>query len=430
MARVTQDGPSHPQSLSASESALAAPDAGGPGLPPRILLVDCDQFYVQVARLEDPGGLGSVDLLIVGGSATGRGVVTSASYAARAFGVRSAMPTSQALRLCPDATVTGVPRDACARRSHEVRHALDDLAPVVQAASIDEFYLDLTGTERLFHGETLEDTAWRLRESVLDRTGIAVSVGGGTTRLVAKMSTRLAKPGGVHVVPAGAEGDFLRQFDLADLPGIGPSLVESLRLRGLVSVEDALLVEEPWLKKWFGDTRGGWLYRRIRGIDGSRVNPREPRKSVSSERTFAQDISADSSLERELLKLSVSVGAHLRRGGHRARTVTVKLRDADFRTRTASETLAEAVESDGVIYSTARVLLAQLRQKRRTPARLLGVGLTNLMDPEASGQLGLFEGGTAVETDRDRTLSRTVDDLKSRFGNRAVIPGRIVRGER
>ena len=155
--------PSRPQSLSASETALVVQGTGGPELPPRILLVDCDQFYVQVARLEDPDALGDIELLVVGGSATGRGVVTSASYAARAFGVRSAMPTSQALRLCPDATVTGVPREACARRSREVRKVLDDLAPVVQAASIDEFYLDLTGTERLFHGETLEDTAWRLR---------------------------------------------------------------------------------------------------------------------------------------------------------------------------------------------------------------------------------------------------------------------------
>ena len=244
------------------------------------------------------------------------------------------------------------------------------------------------------------------------------------------MSTRLAKPGGVHVVSAGGEGEFLRRFDLADLPGIGPSLVESLRRRGLVRVDDALPVEESWLKKWFGDTRGSWLYRRVRGIDASRVNPREPRKSVSSERTFSQDIAADTSLERELLKLSVSVGAHLRRGGHRARTVTVKLRDADFRTRTASETLAEAVESDGVIYATARVLLTQLRRKRRTPARLLGVGLSNLVDPDISGQLGLFEGGTAVESDRDRALSKTVDDLKNRFGDRAVIPGRIVRGQK
>lgn len=393
----------------------------------RILLVDCDQFYVQVARLEDPERLAGVELLIVGGSATGRGVVTSASYPTRAYGVRSAMPTAQALRLCPDATVVGVPMKACARYSRAVRDALDRLAPVVQAASIDEFYLDLSGTERLFRGETLEDTAWRFRDVILDETDISVSIGGGTTRLVAKLATRLAKPSGVHVVPAGGEGAFMRQFDLAHIPGIGPAFVDVLKKRGLVRVEDVLPVEESWLQRWFGDQRGSWLYRRVRGRDGSRVNPREPRKSVSSERTFSRDLSGDAALERELLKLSVSVGRHLRSGGLRARTVTVKLRDHDFRTRTASVTLPDPVESDPVIYDAARGLLADLRGKRRTPARLLGVGLSNLVDHVDPGQLGLFGEGDRMETERDRTLSRTVDDLKTRFGDRAVLPGGIVR---
>ena len=166
-----------------------------PTSPRRILLVDCDMFYVQVARLEDPEGAGRQDLLIVGGSPTGRGVVTSASYACRAFGVRSAMPTAEALRLCPDATVVGVDRRAVTGRSAEVREALKDLSPVVQAASVDEFYLDLTGTERLFHEEPLETTANRIREDVLHRTGIGVSIGGGTNRLIAKMAAGPPSPG-------------------------------------------------------------------------------------------------------------------------------------------------------------------------------------------------------------------------------------------
>lgn len=389
--------------------------------------MDCDQFYVQVARLEDPESLADTELLIVGGSASGRGVVTSASYATRAFGVRSAMPTAQALRLCPDATVVGVPRDACARRSREVRACLQALSPVVQAASIDEFYLDLSGTERLFQGESLEDTAWRIREVVQDETRISVSVGGGTTRLVAKLATRLAKPSGVHVVGAGEEAAFMAGFELAELPGIGPAFAEALRGHGLVTVPDVLPVERRWLESWFGPQRGAWLYRRVRGIDGSSVNPREPRKSVSSERTFSQDLVTDAALERELLKLSVSVGRHLRRGEWRARTVTVKLRDTDFRTRTASATVPDAIESDGVIYSVACPLLAQLRRKRRAPARLLGVGLSNLVAADASDQLALFEGSEGVESERDRALSRTVDALKARFGERAVVPGTVMR---
>ena len=146
----------------------------------RILLVDCDAFFVQVARLQDPEGAGRAELLLVGGSPKGRGVVTSASYEARKFGVRSAMPTAEALRLCPGATVVGVPRSACIRKSHEIKELLKGLAPVVQAASIDEFYLDLTGTDRLFR-ESLEATATRIRERVLEETGVSVSIGGSTS---------------------------------------------------------------------------------------------------------------------------------------------------------------------------------------------------------------------------------------------------------
>ena len=392
----------------------------------RILLVDCDAFFVQVARLEDPEGAGKARMLIVGGSPTGRGVVTSASYEARAFGVRSAMPTSQALRLCPDATVVGVPRGAVSKRSKEVRAALEDLAPVVQAASVDEFYLDLTGTERLFDGESLEASAWRIRNEVLARTGISVSLGGGTRRVIAKLAATRAKPAGVHVVAPGAEQDFLDELDLSQLPGIGPALVKELQKRGLVRVADAVAVQEEWLKKWFGQRRGAWLYRRVRGVDSSPVDPAERRKSISSERTFFTDLNRDDELERRLLELASSVGPTLRRKGWRARTVTVKLRDHDFTTRQHSRTLPEPIESNSAIYAVARELLQERRQQRRVASRLLGVGLTGLVSAGDAHQLGLFEEPVAGETERDRTLSRAVDSLAERFGSDAVVPGRIM----
>ena len=395
----------------------------------RILLVDCDAFYVQVARLEDPEGAGRAPLLIVGGSATGRGVVTSASYEARTYGVRSAMPTAQALRLCPDATVVPVPRSACVARSRSVRAVLEELSPVVQPASIDEFYLDLSGTERLFSGESFEQTALRIREEVLGRTAISVSIGGGTRRVIAKLAAGRAKPAGVHIVAPGAEQDFLRTLDLADLPGVGPSLVDTLRARGLVTVEDALGVQLEWLQEWVGKRRGLWLHRRIRGIDESDVDPAERRKSISSERTFFHDLDRDADLERRLLELSVSVASSLRRKGLRARTVTVKLRDRDFRTRTRSLTVPEAVESDSAIYEVARHLLADLRRERRTPARLLGVGLTGLVGRSEPHQLGLFSEPVAGETERDRDVSRAVDRVRERFGRDAVQRGRLLDDE-
>ena len=392
----------------------------------RILLVDCDAFFVQVARLVDPEGAGRARLLIVGGSPTGRGVVTSASYEARAFGVRSAMPTAQALRLCPDALVVGVPRGVVADKSREVRGALQDLAPVVQAASVDEFYLDLTGTERLFGGEPLETTARRIRDEVLGRTRISVSIGGGTRRVIAKLATSRAKPAGVFIVPPGGEQDFLETLDLADLPGVGPSLVEALRRRGLVRVRDAVAVQREWLERWLGKRRGGWLYRRVRGLDDSEVDPHERRRSISSERTFFRDLDRDEELERRLLEISASVAHTLREKRLRVRTVTVKLRDHDFRTRTRSRTLPEPVESDAAVHEAARQLLRELREDRRAPARLLGVGLSGLVDREEAQQLGLFNAPVAGETERDRSVSRVVDELRSRFGRGAVRPGRML----
>ena len=400
-----------------------APDESRPSR--RILLVDCDAFYVQVARLEDPEGAGKADLLLVGGSSTGRGVVTSASYGARRFGVQSAMPTAQALHLCPDATVVGVPRRACSQKSREIRSCLERLAPVVQAASIDEFYLDLTGTERLF-GEPLEVTAHHIREVVLEATRISVSVGGGSRRMIAKLASGRAKPGGVHIVPPGHEADFMRGLDLAEIPGVGPALVEALRVRGLVRIEDALGLKQEWLERWFGARRGHWLYRRMRGLDASRVDPREPRKSISSERTFFQDLNSDEDLERVLLRLCRSVTHTLRKAGLRARTITVKLRDRDFKTRSRSQTVAEPLETDAATYRIARELLAELRNRRRTPARLLGVGLTKLGSEDDPVQIGLFEEKDRLEGHRERTLGHVVDGLRERFGDRVVLPGRII----
>ena len=382
-------------------------------------------FFVQVARLLDPDGAGRARLLLVGGSPTGRGVVTSASYEARAFGVRSGMPTSQALRLCPDATVVPVPRRACTRKSRAIHKVLRRLAPVVQAASIDEFYLDLSGTERLF-AEELAETARRIREGVLGATRISVSVGGGASRTVAKLAVRRAKPDGILVIPSGEEEAFVRTHRLADLPGVGPTFARQLERRGLVEVEDAIRLKRTWLNRWLGEGRGDWLYDRIRGIDGGRVSSREPRLSVSSERTFGSDLYDDRSVERELLRICVSVTSALRDADLKARTITVKLRDQDFITRQAGHTLPDPVETDHAVYAVALPLLRELRAARRTGVRLVGVGLTGLVEREAPRQLALFAGEDALESDRDRALTRVVDDLRGRFGRSAVIPGRVL----
>ena len=410
-----------------------------------ILLLDCDAFFVQVARLEDPEGLGQVERLLVGGR-SGRGVVTSASYAVRAFGVRSGMPVAEALRRCPDAVVVPVPREACAARSRAIRAELETLAPVVQAASIDEFFLDLTGTERLFGGASLAETAARIRDKVREATGITVSVGGGSNRLVAKLAAGRAKPHrggeeppcpGVFIVPSGGEAAFMAELDVRAIPGVGPAMAGELEARGVVSVPELLAVEPAWLARWVGEGRAAWLRARARGEDDAPVTPGEDRKSISAERTYGEDVppgpAGDAALERKLLELAGSVGATLRSKGFRARTVTVKLRDGDFSTRQRSRTLSEPVESDRAIYEVGRAMLRELRSRRR-PTRLLGIGVAGLEDEHGVEQLDLLSllgpeaPGAPVrpESERDRTLSRLADEVRARFGDDALRPGRIM----
>jgi DNA polymerase-4 len=394
----------------------------------RILQVDADAFYVQVARLVDPAGAGRAELLLVGGSPQGRGVVTSASYPVRRFGVRSGMAMAQAIRLCPGAMVVGVPRRACSERSHAIVRVLERFTPVVEPASIDEMYLDLSGTERLYGHEPLEATARRIREAVRQEAAIAVSIGGGTNRLIAKLAAGRAKPHhtpaaqGVLIVPPGEEGDFLATFDLGDIPGVGPRFQDRLAALGLVKVRDALRHDRPILRRWLGVRAGDWLYDRIRGVAAATVEPRADAKSISRDETFAADLHDDEDLRRELLRLSDRAAADLRGQGYRARTVTVRIRDRDFRDRRASRTLPEGLTTDRAIAEAALSLFARLRRARSIPARLLSVSLSQLSRSDEPDQQELFgdAGWPTAESDRDRRLSTALDELRDRFGTEAI----------
>jgi len=396
----------------------------------RILLADADAFYVAVARLVDPEGAGKARLLIVGGAPERRGVVTSASYEARAYGVHSAMPMARAVRLCPGATVVPVPWEACADKGREIGAVLRRFTPAVEQASSDEFYLDLSGTERLYHDEPLATTAGRIREAVLADTTLSLSIGGATSKLVAKLAAGVAKPrpgapsAGVHVVPPGAEAEFMLRFALGDLPSIGPKFQERLARLGLRTVRDVVGHERETLVRWLGEREGEWLYERVRGQDAAPVEPDREAKSVSRDETFPADVDDDAALGGKLLALVDRASADLRDGGLAARTVTVKLRDADFTTRQASRTLSDPVRSDRAVYAVARQLLARLRAARRVPARLLGVALSQLGPADAEGQFSLLEreaGG--IETERDRTISRVIDEVRGKFGPDALGRG-------
>jgi DNA polymerase IV len=394
---------------------------------------------VSVARLEDPDGVGKEPLLIVGGTPDGRGVVTSASYEAREYGVRSAMPTGQALRLCPGAVVVPVPRDLCVKKSREILDVLGRFTPVVEPASIDEFYLDLTGTERLYRGKSLAEIAMRIRTRVKEATGLSVSIGGGTSKVIAKVAAKMAKPRpgrgatGVLIVEPGSEIEFMRPLALADIPMIGPRFQERLAQYRLHTVADVLALDERVLIGWFGKREGHWLYQRARGHDTAHVTQGYKRKSLGHEETFFRDLESDEDLGRELLRLSVTVAADLRSKKLLARTVTVKLRDADFTTRQASRTLPDPVDTDRPIHEVARELLMKLRSARRGPARLLGVTLSQLSRPQPTDpQLSLFTDASTshIESDRDHALAKLVDTIGKRFGRRSIVRGAQVRKHR
>jgi DNA polymerase-4 len=407
----------------------------------RILLSDTDAFFTQCARAADPEGAGRARLLIVGGSVEGRGVVTSASYEARQFGVRAGMPTALALRRCPGALLAPVPRDLVARKSREIFAVLARFAPVFEPASVDEAYLDLTGTEAVYRDETLAETAHRIRRAVQDETGFGVSLGGGTSKLVAKMAVELAKPKpgtdgitegtGVFVVPPGGEAAFMRRFALADIPGVGPAFADKLARLGLRTVDDAVAHGRGALCGLLGARAGAWLDDRARGVDVRPVAPRERAKSTSREDTFARDLSDEGQIAGELARLVERVVADLRGDHHTARRVTVKVKAADFTVRTASRTLAEPVQTTAAVHPVARALLARLRQGWRPPVRLVGVAL-ELLAPvgETAAQLSMFDAApgdpvpndAGTETERDRRLASAVDAIRGRFGRDAVRP--------
>jgi len=389
----------------------------------QILLADADAFYVAVARAVDPDGAGKAPLLIVGGSRDSRGVVCSASYETRKFGVRSAMPIARALRLCPEAMCVPVPFKECIKKSAEIRKALQQYTPVVEGASIDEWYLDLTGTEGLYHHEPLLATAHRIRAGLREATGLTLSIGGGTNKLIAKMAVDRAKPSrggeGVLVVAPGNEQEFLRSCTLANIPLVGPKFQARLAAHGLITVADALRYDLETLGTWISKREAQWLWNRIHGTDSADVFHRTMNRGISRDETFGKDLSEDEDIERELLRLVTRAAADMRGDRLCARTVAVRLRDWDFKTRSAQRTLPDPVVSDRVILRVAHELLTTLRNARRVPARLVGVRLSGLALAAMTDQLAIV----SEETERDRGLSRAIDRVRGKFGPKSIVPG-------
>lgn len=372
-----------------------------------ILHVDIDAFFVSVELLERPELRGLP--VIVGGKANERGVVTSASYEARKFGVHSAMPLRTAAKLCPQAVFLDNRHELYSQWSDRVAAILEKYSPVVEMASIDEAYLDLTGTERM-HGPALAATH-RLLNEITNSTGLPCSGGLASTRLVAKVASEQAKPRGLVWVPRGAEAKFLSALSVRKIPGIGKVTEAALAAAQIHSVDELAAIPRGRLEAMFGRW-GTALYRKARGDDTYEFFADAEPKSISHNCTFAVDTAERRIVESTLSRLAQKAGKRLRDAGLSCRTVTLTLRYADFRTITRSRTLAAATDLDSAILSTVREILNSF-WNGEAKLRLVGVALTSfLADSAATGQVQL-DGARREKLER---LARTADRLRDRFG--------------
>ena len=376
--------------------------------------VDLDAFFVEVCRQRHPE-LRDVELLVVGGRRDQRGVVQSASYGARAFGIRAGMPIAEAVRRCPGATFFQGAFTHYREASRAVRDVLAGFSPTVVMASLDEGYLDFSGTDRL-HPVSLLPVAEALRDTIRQHTGLASSVGIGPNRMIAKLASDNAKPRGLMEVRAGWEEGFLAGLPLRALPGVGPKTAERWAGLGLVNVVEVQRMELAALENLIGpDAR--LLKLRAHGYGGTALHADRLPRSVSRETTLARDLRDPDRLERTLGLLTARVASQLREERLVARTVTLKLRHDDFHTVTRRATLEEATDLDTELFGAARVLFRAAFvdvQRSDRGVRLIGIAATNLATGAAPD---LFE---SEERARQRRLTRAVDAVRERFGFEAV----------
>jgi DNA polymerase-4 len=385
-----------------------------PAINRTIFHVDMDAFFVSVEELFDPSLKGKA--VVVGGQRDERGVVSAASYEARKFGVHSAMPLRTAAKMCPHAIFVNGHSERYRECSEKVHRVLGTFTPQVEMASIDEAYLDMTGTERL-HGPPLK-AAHALHQRMKIETGLNCSVGIGTSRLIAKVSSAQAKPNGVLYIVPGEEAKFLAPLDVREIPGVGKVMETHLNALGIKKVGDLTRLEESDLADRFGkwglalagkargEDAGGWFDTEVGADVGA--------KSISHEHTYNEDTADISQLESTLMRLSEMVARRLRESQFHARTIQLKLRYKDFTTLTRAHTLPAPTQLDTEIFEQIRTLFRK-NWKRGVPVRLLGVQASQFTSQP--DQINLLEGN---RQQRWKDAMAAADRLRDRFGESSV----------
>jgi len=390
--------------------------------PTSILHVDMDAFFVSVELLDRPELRGKP--VVVGGQRDQRGIVSTASYEARKYGIHSAMPLRTAGRLCPHAIFLEPRHHLYSEWSDRVASILAKFSPIVEMVSIDEAYLDMSGTERL-HGPPLK-AAHALHQRMKGDTGLNCSVGIGTSRLIAKVSSAQAKPNGVLYIVPGQEAKFLAPLDVREIPGVGKVMESHLHALGIKKVGDLARLEESDLSQRFGKW-GLALAGKARGEDAggwfdSEVGADAGAKSISHEHTYNEDTADAAQLESTLMRLSEMVGRRLRESQYHARTIQLKLRYKDFTTFTRAHTLASPTQLDTEIFEEIRALFRK-NWKKGVPIRLLGVQASSFTSQP--DQINLLDGN---RQQRWKDAMAAADRLRDKFGESSVSLAAGMRG--
>lgn len=380
-----------------------------------ILHADMDAFYASVEQRDDPSLKGKP--VIVGWDPGHRGVVATCSYEARPFGVRSAMPSARAKKLCPQAVWIPPRMKAYAEEADKIRAIFERFTPLVEPLSLDEAFLDLTQPGRSFaEGVRL---ARRVKKAVRDERHLTVSVGIACSKFVAKVASDLEKPDGLVAVEPGTETEFLDPLPVSALWGAGPVAQKKFAEMGIGTIGRARALPEARLAREFGNALGRHFFLLARGIDDRVVEPEAQAKSLGHETTFDKDLVSRERCHGALLELSEAVGRRLRGHALSGRIVSIKVRFADFTTVSRQQTLDSPTHDDVAVYRAARRLFDALLPRMR-PVRLLGVSVGGLAEGPVEVQPGLFE----APPDKSENLSRAIDRIKTRYGTRAIRRGR------